>query len=117
MNTPLRLSQEPVSPTIEAAAAHAEDISNTFRDLQIVLPPDTLVRRDDPCPPACRRGPGRRRDRRLAGPCPGARSGRGRGPRRAARRGRGLEHKRRVAVLAKRNGRGARARGLVEVCL
>ena len=31
MNTPLRLSQEPVDPTIEAATAHAEDISNTFR--------------------------------------------------------------------------------------
>ena len=48
MNTPLRLSQEPVSPAIEAAAAHAEDISNAFRDLQIVLPPETIVRRDEP---------------------------------------------------------------------
>jgi len=48
MSAPLRLSQEPAGPTIEAAAAHAEDISNTFRDLQIVLPPDTLVRRDEP---------------------------------------------------------------------
>lgn len=48
MNTPLRLSQEPVDPTIEAAAAHAEDISNAFRDLQIVLPPETLIRRDEP---------------------------------------------------------------------
>lgn len=48
MNTPLRLSPEPVDPAIEAAAAHAEDISNAFRDLQIVLPPDTLVRRDEP---------------------------------------------------------------------
>ena len=48
MNTPLRLSQEPVSLAIEAAAAHAEDISNAFRDLQIVLPPETIVRRDEP---------------------------------------------------------------------
>ena len=48
MNPPLRLSPEPVDPAIEAAAAHAEDISNAFRDLQIVLPPDTLVRRDEP---------------------------------------------------------------------
>ena len=48
MNTPLRLSPEPVDPAIEAAAAHAEDISNAFRDLQIVLPPETVVRRDEP---------------------------------------------------------------------
>ena len=48
MKHPLRLSPEPVDATIESAAAHAEDISNAFRDLQIVLPAGTVVRRDEP---------------------------------------------------------------------
>jgi UDP-N-acetylenolpyruvoylglucosamine reductase len=48
MKNPLRLSPEPVEASVEAAAAHAEDISNAFRDLQIVLPPDTVIRRDEP---------------------------------------------------------------------
>lgn len=46
--TTLRLSSEPVDASIEAAAYHAEVISNLFRDLQIILPPDTLIRRDEP---------------------------------------------------------------------
>lgn len=48
MKNPLRLSPEPVEPAVETAAAHAEDISNAFRDLQIVLPEGTVVRRDEP---------------------------------------------------------------------
>lgn len=48
MKNPLRLSPEPVDAATETAAAHAEDISNTFRDLQIVLPADTVIRRDEP---------------------------------------------------------------------
>lgn len=48
MSNPLRLSPEPVDPAIESAAAHAEDISNAFRDLGIVLPAGTVVRRDEP---------------------------------------------------------------------
>jgi UDP-N-acetylenolpyruvoylglucosamine reductase len=48
MSTPLRLSSEALAPDEEAAALHAEAVSNLFRDLQILLPPDTLIRRDEP---------------------------------------------------------------------
>jgi UDP-N-acetylenolpyruvoylglucosamine reductase len=44
----LQLSSEPAGPEIEAAARHAETVSNLFRDLQIVLPPESLLRRDEP---------------------------------------------------------------------
>lgn len=48
MSPALRLSSEPVDAAVEAAAYHAETISNLFRDLQIILPADTLIRRDEP---------------------------------------------------------------------
>jgi len=48
MKHPMRLSRGPVDATIETAAAQAQDISNAFRDLQIVLPAGTVVRRDEP---------------------------------------------------------------------
>ena len=48
MSTPLRLSGETLAAADEAAALHAEAVSNLFRDLQILLPEGTLVRRDEP---------------------------------------------------------------------
>jgi len=48
MSTTLRISAEPLDPAAEAAALHAETISNLFRDLHLLLPKDTLVRRDEP---------------------------------------------------------------------
>jgi UDP-N-acetylenolpyruvoylglucosamine reductase len=48
MSSSLRLSKEALEPAAEAAALHAECISNLFRDLHILLPKDTLIRRDEP---------------------------------------------------------------------
>jgi UDP-N-acetylenolpyruvoylglucosamine reductase len=48
MSAALQLSPEPVSESIVAATEHAEVISDLFRDFQVALPADSIVRRDEP---------------------------------------------------------------------
>ena len=48
MNPTLQLSVEPVDESVERAAAHAEIISDLFRDFVTALPGETVLRRDEP---------------------------------------------------------------------